>query len=237
MSPERPSRVTTTAPVFRLLVLLRSMFFSTVTYHSLLTQDRNLLELILFRSVRIPEECLFKSQCPSVCTRVTTWERTNEILLTFTLEIVINICKVILIIFIRNIPVGLTILEISIDIIFEFEFWSSGLNDNCTRRATLVARPYTHREQNWVRAYIPLQCNWSCCYSHYCVAVWTSVSRQARSKARELLTLCIRVEIFLLAWRSDWVSRSCGLRWVSLASFGYQDMFGMLVEWQFAGGN
>jgi hypothetical protein len=155
----------------------------------------------------------------------------------FNLEIIIKIYKVILIISIWNIPVGLTILGISIDIIFEFSFWSSCLSVNCTRRETLVVRPYAHLEQNWIRTYLSLKCNWSCCYSHYCVVIWTSVSRQARSKARELLTRCVCVEFFLLAWRSDWVSWSCGLRCDSHASFSYQDLCGILVEWQFAGGN
>jgi hypothetical protein len=237
MSPERPSRVTTTAPACRLLGSLLSMFFSIVTYHSLLTQDRSLSKLIHFRIVYIPAECLFKSRCPAVCMHVTRWEMTNEILLNLTLEIVIKICKVTLIISTWNIHVGLTILEISIDIIFEFSFRCSGICVDCTRRATLVVRPYAHLEQNWIRAYVSLKCNWSRCYSHYCIAVSTSVLRQARSKARELLTLCVCVEFFLLAWRSDWVSRSCGLRWVSRASFGYQDMCVILVEWQFAGGN
>ena len=128
-------------------------------------------------------------------------------------------------------------MDISIDIIFEFSFWSSGLNVNCTRRATLVVRPYAHLEQKLMCAYIPLKCNWSCCYSHYCVEIWKSVLRQGRSKSRELLSLCVGIEVFLLTWRSDWVSRSCGLRWVSRASFGCQAMCGILVEWQFAGGN
>ena len=234
MSPERPSRVTTTAPVFRLLGSLLSMFFSAVTHHSLLTQDRSLSKLVLFRSVHIPAVSIqiAMSYCLYACKNMRNAER-NFIKFDFG-----NCYKksvVILIISIWNIPVGLTILEISIDIIFEFSFWSSGLSVYCTRRATLVVRPYAYLEQNWVRAYVSLKCNWSCCYSHYCIAIWTSVSRQARSKARELLTLSICVEFFLLAWRSHWVSRSCGLRWFSRASFGYQDTCGILVEWQFAG--
>ena len=221
MSPERSSRVTTTAPVFRLLGLLLSLFLSTVTYQSLLTQDRNLCKLILFMSVQILAECLFKSRCPAVCTHVTTWETVNEILLNLTLVSVMKIYNVIWITFIGNIPVVLTISELLIDIILKYSFWSSGLNVNCTRRATFMVWPHAHLERNWISAYISLKCNWWCCYSYYCVAICTSVSSQARSKAQKLLTLCLRVEFFILERRSDYVSRSCGLRRVSRASFGY----------------